>query len=324
MYFPEKTEKCDDDESQDLQSTVDSDGEENILKSENDNVKYSEYFIDENVAKRPRLTATGMPDDDGGISVSSAGLSLDPNLQYQFRTDGGQGQVTYRVVQVAQNNLEATGVLTDAFNNTQVAQAVIPITNGGSPDTLGTETRFAYIPAVATGDVGMQDATISQVTAGDGSGQFYVMMSPQEVLQGQRTLAPRTHNIAPRIEATRSGRDERRRATHNEVERRRRDKINNWIVQLSKIVPDCQADGPKSSSLAGRKGEILERACKYIRSLQAANSQMADSIADVEKISLETELLRSQNEELKQENTILRAAMAQQGITIPDFIQNGS
>lgn len=282
MYFPEKTEKIEDDESQDLQSTV---------------------------------------DEDGGISVTSAGLSLDPNLQYQFRTDSAQGQVTYRVVQVAQNNLEATGVLTD-FNNTQ---AVIPITNGGSPsDSLGTETRFAYIPAVAAGDVGMQDATISQVTAGDGSGQFYVMMSPQDVLQGQRTLAPRTHNIAPRIEATRSGRDERRRATHNEVERRRRDKINNWIVQLSKIVPDCQADGPKSSSLAGRKGEILERACKYIRSLQAANSQMADSLADVEKISLESELLRSQNEELKQENNLLRAAMAQQGITIPDFIQNGS
>ena len=26
------------------------------------------------------------------------------------------------------------------------------------------------------------------------------------------------------------------------VERRRRDKINNWIVQLSKLVPDCAAD----------------------------------------------------------------------------------
>jgi len=47
-------------------------------------------------------------------------------------------------------------------------------------------------------------------------GQFYVMMSPQDVLQGgQRTIAPRT-GIAPRIEGTRSTRDDRRRATHNE------------------------------------------------------------------------------------------------------------
>ena len=26
------------------------------------------------------------------------------------------------------------------------------------------------------------------------------------------------------------------------VERRRRDKINNWIQQLGKLVPDCQAE----------------------------------------------------------------------------------
>ena len=49
-------------------------------------------------------------------------------------------------------------------------------------------------------------------------GQFYVMMSPQEVLQGQRTIAPRTHTIASRTEGGRSNRDERRRATHNEGE----------------------------------------------------------------------------------------------------------
>ncbi len=47
-------------------------------------------------------------------------------------------------------------------------------------------------------------------------GQFYVMMSPQDVLQaGQRTIAPRT-GITPRIEGARTTRDERRRATHNE------------------------------------------------------------------------------------------------------------
>jgi len=34
-------------------------------------------------------------------------------------------------------------------------------------------------------------------------------------------------------------RDAKRRLTHNEVERRRRDKINQWIMYLSKIIPDC-------------------------------------------------------------------------------------
>ena len=33
------------------------------------------------------------------------------------------------------------------------------------------------------------------------------------------------------------------------VERRRRDKINNWIVQLSKIIPDCNADNSKTGAV---------------------------------------------------------------------------
>ncbi|NXD03746.1 USF2 factor, partial [Certhia familiaris] len=49
-----------------------------------------------------------------------------------------------------------------------------------------------------------------------------------------------------KLEGPRVPRDERRRAQHNEVERRRRDKINNWIVQLSKIIPDCGSDSGKS------------------------------------------------------------------------------
>lgn len=48
------------------------------------------------------------------------------------------------------------------------------------------------------------------------TGQFYVMMSPQEVLQGQRNIAPRTGFTTPKVEGARSGRDDRRRATHNE------------------------------------------------------------------------------------------------------------
>lgn len=31
----------------------------------------------------------------------------------------------------------------------------------------------------------------------------------------------------------------KRRATHNAVERRRRDRINQHIQQLSKLIPDC-------------------------------------------------------------------------------------
>jgi hypothetical protein len=49
-----------------------------------------------------------------------------------------------------------------------------------------------------------------------------------------------SNNNSPKIV-----RDERRRANHNEVERRRRDNINKWIVELSKVIPDCSNDQSK-------------------------------------------------------------------------------
>lgn len=39
--------------------------------------------------------------------------------------------------------------------------------------------------------------------------------------------------------------DRKRRMMHKEIERRRRDKINDWIMFLSKQVPDCASDRTK-------------------------------------------------------------------------------
>ncbi|KAK2176540.1 hypothetical protein NP493_657g01010 [Ridgeia piscesae] len=242
-------------------------------------------------------------DEQGTIVAGPGGLTIDPNIQYQIRADTGQaGQVTYRVVQVTQNEEGETQVMTASpFPPDTQAIMQSPFSNGGSPtaDSL-TETRFTYVPAVT-------------------AGQFYVMMSPQDVLQGgQRTIAPRT-GIAPRIEGTRSTRDDRRRATHNEVERRRRDKINNWIVQLSKLVPDCSIDLSKQGQISKSKGGILAKACDYITELRTANTRMAESLKETERLSVDAELLRQQCEELKQENAMLHAQLQQHGIVPPDL-----
>nr|XP_037847458.1 upstream stimulatory factor 2 isoform X1 [Chlorocebus sabaeus] len=224
-------------------------------------------------------------------SVQQAAFG-DHNIQYQFRTETNGGQVTYRVVQVTDGQLDGQGdttgavsvVSTAAFAGGQQAVtqvgvdgaaqrpgpaaasvppgpaapfplAVIqnPFSNGGSPaaEAVSGEARFAYFPASSVGDttaVSVQ-TTDQSLQAG---GQFYVMMTPQDVLQTgtQRTIAPRTHPYSPKIDGTRTPRDERRRAQHNEVERRRRDKINNWIVQLSKIIPDCNADNSKTGAVS--------------------------------------------------------------------------
>ncbi|KAM6222973.1 upstream stimulatory factor 2 isoform 2-T2 [Rhynchocyon petersi] len=260
-------------------------------------------------------------------SVQQAAFG-DHNIQYQFRTENNGGQVTYRVVQVTDGQLDGQGdaagavsvVSTAAFAGGQqaVTQAVIqnPFSNGGSPapEAVSGEARFAYFPASSVGDttaVSVQ-TTDQSLQAG---GQFYVMMTPQDVLQTgtQRTIAPRTHPYSPKIDGTRTPRDERRRAQHNEVERRRRDKINNWIVQLSKIIPDCNADNSKTGA---SKGGILSKACDYIRELRQTNQRMQETFKEAERLQMDNELLRQQIEELKNENALLRAQLQQHNLEV--------
>ncbi|CAL1583307.1 unnamed protein product [Knipowitschia caucasica] len=252
----------------------------------------------------------------------------DHNVQYQFRTENNGSQVTYRVVQVTDDHLETTDasgavsvVSAAAFTGAPqaVAQAVIqnPFSNGGSPgvESVGAETRFAYFPAATVSDgtaVSVQAAADPTIT--QAGGQFYVMMSPPEVLQtaAQRSIAPRSHAYSTKVDGPRAPRDERRRAQHNEVERRRRDKINNWIVTLSKIIPDCSVDSRTGAS----KGGILSKACDYIRELRQSNQRLQESFKDVERVEMDNELLRQQIEELKNDNALLRAQLQQHGIEL--------
>ncbi|MGH0170549.1 UNVERIFIED_CONTAM: hypothetical protein FKN15_059398 [Acipenser sinensis] len=257
------------------------------------------------------------PDEQTAVAIASvqqATAFADHNIQYQFRTENNGGQVTYRVVQVTDGQLDgqtdATGavsvVSTAAFTGGQqaVAQAVIqnPFSNGGSPvtDTVSGETRFAYFPASTVGDgtttaVTMQTADPALAQAG---GQFYVMMTPPDVLQSgaQRSIAPRTHPYSPKMDGPRTPRDERRRAQHNE-------------------------------------GGILSKACDYIRELRQTNQRLQESFKEVERVQMDNELIKQQYsygvcelvrglnfafqiEEMKNENALLRAQLQQHGISM--------
>ncbi|CAL1545424.1 unnamed protein product [Lymnaea stagnalis] len=267
-------------------------------------------------------------------SVQQQGtITLDSSLQFQLRADNnaGQCQVTYRVVQVAPDGSEATSQIVGGAGAYAGQQAVIqsPFSNGGSPTGEGSDARFAYFPtnsasdgSVVTSQGGDAIATGTALGAVTGGGQFYVMMSPQDVLQGQRQIAPRT-SFSPKLEGggIRTARDDRRRATHNEVERRRRDKINNWIVQLSKLVPDCAQEPVKQTQAS--KGGILSKACEYINELRTTNNRLAESLKEAERLNVDNELLRQQCEELKQENALLRSHLQQNGI-VADMGSGGS
>ena len=67
-----------------------------------------------------------------------------------------------------------------------------------------------------------------------------------------------------------------RRETHKEVERRRREIINNGITELSKLVPGDEKN----------KGRILQRTIQYIRELKEAQAQIVEKSA-MEKVLFE-------------------------------------
>ncbi|XP_063755272.1 upstream stimulatory factor 2 isoform X3 [Eleginops maclovinus] len=319
-----------------LEQSLDSSGSHD--KQETEEVVQLQEGESVGTVEQTAVTITGVPQ----------GAFTDHNVQYQFRTENSGGQVTYRVVQVTDDHLEATAdgsgavsvVSAAAFAGAPqaVAQAVIqnPFSNGGSPggETVGGETRFAYFPATTVSDgTAVSVQATSDPTIAQAGGQFYVMMSPPEVLQtaAPRTIAPRTHTYTAdlgesemlqhgssnwKVEGPRAPRDERRRAQHNEVERRRRDKINNWIVTLSKIIPDCSIDSRTGAVSLKSKGGILSKACDYIRELRQSNQRLQESYKEVEQVEMDNELLRQQIEELKNDNALLRAQLQQHGVEV--------
>uniref|UniRef100_A0A1B0CEX7 BHLH domain-containing protein n=2 Tax=Lutzomyia longipalpis TaxID=7200 RepID=A0A1B0CEX7_LUTLO len=141
--------------------------------------------------------------------------------------------------------------------------------------------------------------------------QVYVIGSPSNIFQTQRNTPAKSEVVvSPVIQHSNvRKRDERRRATHNEVERRRRDKINNWILKLSKIIPPDPTEVPRSGcgNLEGQsKGGILAKACEYIIELKEANSSLKEFQTELKRLIAENRMLREKNESLAKDNEMLQ------------------
>lgn len=104
-------------------------------------------------------------------------------------------------------------------------------------------------------------------------------------------------------------RDEKRRANHNEVEKRRRNNINKWIVELSKVIPDCSNDQSKHGQ---SKGGILEKTVQYLIDMKVANQRLSEHIHSLEGLRQENEFLKEQNERFKKENDYLKEKVGQE------------
>lgn len=241
-------------------------------------------------------------------------FTLDANGHYQFRADTGQGSVTYRVVQVASPDDTQSQIVAGLSSSQAIIQNLI---NGSGSTEDANHPRFAYIPtALSSGLDSAQvletrNATASAISSA--SGPVYLMMSPEVLQSNQRSIIATRPNSTVKVDPqSRITRDDRRRSTHNEVERRRRDKINQWILQLAKLIPDCAAEQTKQGD---SKGGILSKACDYVEDIQRQNREMQEQLTSFEQERKDFEL---HYEQIKAENTVLREQLRQNGFEIAD------
>lgn len=78
---------------------------------------------------------------------------------------------------------------------------------------------------------------------------------------------------------------------HNEVERKRKEKINKWIVRLCALVPECHGKLSKNC--------VLEKTVNFIQQLTMEN-ELPD---DVQALKTEVMRLTERVESLSSENT---------------------
>lgn len=206
-----------------------------------------------------------------------------------------------------------------------VAYRVVQFTPDGGVDSLpqgtvpGAVTSLLASPQANGSPAESPETRLALITPGDISndGQFYVI-SDVLTTTSPRNLAPRASESVMNPRLSSSTREEKRRVTHNEVERRRRDKINTWIYRLAKIIPDCPEAHTKNSQ---SKGGILAKACDYISELRSHNDLLTERVKesqrremDFDLLKQELEVLKNENAALKNENALVRAQLQQQGL----------
>jgi histidinol dehydrogenase len=72
----------------------------------------------------------------------------------------------------------------------------------------------------------------------------------------------------------------RRRESHNAVERRRRDHINEKIGELSQLLPEFAGDAQNKPN----KGTILKRSVDYVRHIQAFAAKQIERNKELEHV----------------------------------------
>jgi len=144
--------------------------------------------------------------------------------------------------------------------------------------------------------------------------QYFVIHDANIFVNNPRKIAPKTVDTVQQVQIVpppAKKRDDRRRATHNEVERRRIDKINHWIMKLGSLIPADSGERDKINVLNSSvesKGVILSKACEYITSMKSNYDELNECLKASEEV----------NNKLQTENQYLKELLDKHGITYND------
>jgi len=172
----------------------------------------------------------------------------------------------YGVDETAMNQLSA-------FNNQEAQQ------NGGA-NAAASDTAAAALHYPIAGDTSFQ----TQASTGDYADASYGLDQLKDSPQGHASQQSPGGTTSSKPQVGSEEWHKIRKDNHKEVERRRRETINEGINELAKIVPGCEKN----------KGSILQRAVQYITQLKDAEG------SNLEKWTLEKLLLDQAINELSQ------------------------
>ena len=102
----------------------------------------------------------------------------------------------------------------------------------------------------------------------------------------------------------------RRRIVHNEVEKRRKDKITNWIKKLAELLP-------RHRVARQSKNYVLETACEYIEELNEMSTQFSQLKLSKESLEKEVTELRNKVNKLEDENKRLSQLIHENKVSLP-------
>ncbi|XP_001947444.2 upstream stimulatory factor 2 [Acyrthosiphon pisum] len=214
------------------------------------------------------------------------------------------------------------GQLIKLDSNILGAQTLIVTDDDGSLESVDEQPTAAVIENGNVTGIVMSKTNDTNITQyelrpNNNATQFFVVQPINDLFTTtttvKRPIVPLNSEVPrKRVDRTVVTRDAKRRLTHNEVERRRRDKINQWIMYMSKIIPDC-AEENKTNYDNQSKGGILAKACDYINELKSTNQRLMDCVKQMEAVN-------RHNDELRMENEELRGIVSQHGLLSESFV----